>query len=359
MGGVVKSVAKIAVPVIATVALGPAGAGIFSAVGAGIAGGAIGGLVQGGGIKGALLGGITGGLTAGAFSGKGGSLFGGLTSGGGGAATTGQGFLNQLGGRGPALSSFAQNVTSRGAAGVASATQHLSAGVAHSQPYAQQTLFHGGATAGITDAGSKIGANVAAQVKYDQSRALIDKLAPKTDMVTKNIGEDTIMGLSKDQMQGIVTGGMELYEESLRQAEIEALEKNLEGFRPEYAKHYQDFAKRELAQAEAGELGPGYEEAFEDEARRLERLLTASGHNVRDLNEFARTNIMRGLGTLKAGFLDKKKEMALAYAGGADTMQTRLEEQRQRLALSAPGEDFGPLRDVASTITDVAFDKLI
>ena len=360
MGGVVKSVAKIAVPALATFALGPAGAGIFTAVGAGVAGGAIGGLVAGGGIKGALLGGLSGGVSAGLFKGAGtklGNLFGGVSAGGGAATQTGQGFINQLAGRGPALSSFAQNVSTQG---VGYSLAHLGqTTTAHSQPYAQSTLFHGGASPTFTGAGSKIGANLAAQERYLASTTLPGKEGLKTDVTTQAVGEDTILGLSKEDFDAYITGGFDLYKESLAQSEVEALEKNLEGFRPEYAKAYQEFAQRELDEVQAGELGPGFDQAMEDEAQRIERMLTASGHNVRDASAFARSGLQRGLGKLKASFLEEKRRSAIALAGGADTMQTRLEAQRQSLAQLAPQQDFEPLRDIASDITSDVFEGLV
>ena len=363
MGGVVKSVAKIAVPAIATIALGPGGlttAGIFSSVGAGIAGGAIGGLVAGGGIKGALLGGLSGGVTAGLFKGAGtklSNLFGGISTSGGAATQTGQTFINQLGQRGPALSSFAQNVGVRGAEGVASGLQHLGATPQHS---IKQTLLHGGQTPTMAfDPSSAFNVTASGQAQYEASVADVGKTALKTDVTKQAIGEDTILGLSKEDVDAYITGGFDLYKESLAQSEVEALEKNLEGFRPEYAKAYQEFAQRELDEVQAGELGPGFDQAMEDEAQRIERMLTASGHNVRDASAFARSGLQRGLGKLKASFLEEKRRSAIALAGGADTMQTRLESQRQSLAQLAPQQDFEPLRDIASDITSDVFEGLV
>ena len=360
MGGVVKSVAKIAVPAIATIALGPAGAGIFSAVGAGIAGGAIGGLVAGGGIKGALLGGLSGGVTAGLFKGAGtklSNLFGGISTSGGGAATqTGQTFINQLGQRGPALSSFAQNVQSQG---MGASLQHLGrTTTAAKQSYSP--LIHGGETASLSfDPSSAFNVNAAAQAQYEASIADAGKTALKTDVTKQAIGEDTILGLTKEQVDSYITGGFDLYKESLAQSEVEALEQNLEGFRPEHIRAYQEFGERQLAEVEAGELGPGFDQAMEDEAQRIERMLTASGHNVRDASAFARSGLQRGLGKLKADFLEEKRRSAIAIHGGADTMQTRLEAQRQSLAQLAPQQDFEPLRDIASDITSDVFEGLV
>ena len=270
MGGVVKSVAKIAVPAIATIALGPGGlttAGIFSSVGAGIAGGAIGGLVAGGGIKGALLGGLSGGVTAGLFKGAGtklSNLFGGISTSGGAATQTGQTFINQLGQRGPALSSFAQNVGS--GTGMGASLQHLGrTTTAASQAARPSLMLHGGGTPAIGRAGNLIG--LSAQQQYEKSQALIGKEALKTDVTKQAMGQDTIMGMTKEDIDSYIKGGFDLYEQQARQAEVEALEKNLEQYRPEYAKYYADTAQQNIEKLEKGEIPEAWDKAFEEEVK--------------------------------------------------------------------------------------------
>ena len=359
MGGVVKSVAKIALPAIATFALGPAGAGIFSAVGAGIAGGALGGLVAGGGLKGALLEGISGGISAGMFkglSGKMSGMFGGLQAPGGGAAITGQNFINQLGQRGPALSTFAQNVGS--GTGMGSSLAHLGRTTTAAKQAARPSLMlHGGGTPAIGHAGNLIG--LSAQQQFEKSQALIGKEALKTDVTKQAMGQDTIMGMTKEDIDSYIKGGFDLYEQQARQAEVEALEKNLEQYRPEYAKYYADTAKQNIEKLERGEIPEAWDKAFEEESQRLERVLTAAGHNIQDLGGYGITSYKEGMGKFRASVIKQERDYNLALAGGASTMATRIEEQRQQLARTAPAEDFGPIRDIASQAAGAVFDKLV
>jgi hypothetical protein len=358
MGGVVKSIAKIALPAIATFALGPAGAGIFSAVGAGIAGGALGGLVAGGGLKGALLGGITGGISAGMFkglSGKMSGMFGGLQAPGGGAAVTGQGFINQLGGGGPALSNFAQNVSSQG---VGSSLAHLGkTTTAASQAARPSLMLHGGGTPAVGTAGGLQGLNY--QQQFEKSQALIGKEAVATDVTKQAVGQDTIMGMTKEDLDSYIKSGFDVYEGQARQAEVEALEKNLEQYRPEYAKYYADTAKQNIEKLERGEIPEAWDTAFEEESERLERVLAAAGHNIQDLGGFGITSYKEGMGKFRQSVIKQERDYNLALAGGASTMATRIEEQRQNLASTAPAEDFGPIRDIASKAAGAVFDKLV
>ena len=340
MGGAVKKVASVALPVIGVAIGGPLGAPILG----GAIGGALGGVVSGGGVKGALLGAAGGALAGGVTKAGGfGNFFKGLGGGivGGGAQQTG--------------SSLVMGVSGLGATGQAAATNLGLKGIS-----AAQAGYTGGFASAANKNVSFLGQTLASKGGYALQTPTLSKGFEslgkdvlgvtggpggmrETQLGERFVQKDAgITGLFRDRegLKDLVVKGYSALEGDLQQQQIDALQQNLDQYQDQFAGHYAAEAKKHQDALARGELPETYNAALDREAERLKRLLIAQGHNPAE-SGFGRDQFKRGLMDLESKFIQQEREYWRAIAGGADTMTSRITALKGNLAQTNVGARSG------------------
>jgi len=331
-GKIFKKVASVAVPIAVMAIPG------LNVVAAGAIGGGLSGLISGGGIKGALVGGLTGGVTAGIASGafKGafapGGAFGGQLAGAvpqGGAAAGRAGMSSMIGAQTSNVvgaSNIAKGLVARGAQTAGQGAGYGAMfGVAAQRPIT--------AAPGVTTGGSlNLGRDAMFQRTQDAQAKFLASTgvgAPTTSKATPSLGategSSKILGFDKSKMKEIIGAGMSAYEGEVRQSQLDALQQNLAQYKSEHADFYAQHAKEKIAALERGELPEAYKAVFDKEEERLTRLMIAQGHNPAEAGHGAET-VVRGIADMKAGFINQEKQFYAAMAGGAEGMQSRIQQ---------------------------------
>ena len=138
-------------------------------------------------------------------------------------------------------------------------------------------------------------------------------------------GSSKILGFDKAKIKEIVGAGFSAYEGEIRQNQLDALNENLAQYKSEHADFYAQHAKEKIAALERGELPEAYKAVFDKEEERLTRLMIAQGHNPAEAGHGAET-VVRGIADMKAGFINQEKQFYAAMAGGAEGMQSRIQQ---------------------------------
>jgi len=324
MGGAVKKIASIAVPIAVMAIPG------LNVVAAGAIGGALSGVISGGGLKGAAFGALTGGITAGLSSGAfkgafqpGGALGGQLA--GQGAGAVGEAFKA---GRGFTGVSHLSNVGS----GMATLGQRAAA--SPSAMFGVPTSSYATAAAGTTTTGGALNLGrdaMFARTQDAQAKFLASASvgSPTTSKAPTSLGategSSKILGFDKAKIKEIIGAGFSAYEGDIRQSQLDALKENLGQYKSEYADFYAEHAKENIQKLDRGELPKTYEAALQREADRLTRLAIAQGHNPAEAG-LGSEQVLRGVMDLEQKFINQERQFYAAMAGGAEGMQSRISQ---------------------------------
>ena len=327
MGKVVKKIAPIALPI-----AGMMIPGVNVIAGAAL-GGFAGGLVGGQGLKGALISGATAGITAGVTTGgfsnpfKAGGFLGPAVAGAG-PTTTGAQFMA---GRGFTGVSHLSNI------GTGMAKLGVGTGVNPASIMGQNVATTWGqAGGGVMKSGGAL--NLGRDAMFARTQQMQANLAaasgaggPTASKAATTLGQtegsSKILGFDRDKIEEMVGAGFSAYEGDIRQAQIDALDKNLGTYQSQFADFYAKKAKEEQEKLARGELPDTYTAALDREKDRLTRLMIAQGHNPAEAGRGAE-EVIRGTMDLEQKFIGAERDYWSAIGGGADTMTAEIAKLR-------------------------------
>ena len=331
MGKVVKKVAPIALPI-----AGMMIPGVNVIAGASL-GGFAGGLIGGQGLKGALISGATAGITAGVTTGgfsnpfKAGGMFGPKIAG---TVPAGVNASAQAIGRGGlyGAQTSIQGVTSNIGKGL---VERGATTASYGSMFGQLAKQPITVAPGVTTGGAlNLGRDAMFQRTVERQAALAAAAGtggPTTSLQTPILGQkegsSKILGFDRDKIEEMVGAGFSAYEGDIRQAQIDALDKNLGTYQSQFADFYAKKAKEEQEKLARGELPDTYTAALEREKDRLTRLMIAQGHNPAEAGRGAE-EVIRGTMDLEQKFIGAERDYWSAIGGGADTMTAEIAKLR-------------------------------
>ena len=324
---VVKKVVKFAIPVIATVALGPAGAGLVSSIAAGAIGGAIGGVVSGGGLKGALLGAATGGGAAWA-GGKLGSILSGPASSAPNPVTN-------------AATKIASNAGANSLPGISGLTAQT-AQTGGMQSLLGQSIGSGATgAASINAAGQQYLANNTFGGTGNIAQSLKTSAAAMgPTATTKSLGQQLLGGakqfMAAADLNKVIGAGVDYY--GGRQQENIAKELSKINIQDKaYADAYRAEGQRGLDRLRQGGLPEQYDDLLRQEEERISRQLVAQGYNPTESGK-GQIDLANKMGLLKAELLRGEQSY---YTGVMDRADNFYASQRQAQAAAASSRASG------------------